>query len=75
MEEEEAKLEWMIEWEKQRKPLPPQAHDTFGIKGYKCRKCTQDNVKMMTVQTRSIDERSCQLFHCQNPKCNFKWKE
>jgi DNA-directed RNA polymerase subunit M/transcription elongation factor TFIIS len=75
IEEEESKRAWMLEWQQNKKPDPPQASDTFGIQGYECIKCHQHNVKMMTVQTRSLDERSCQLFQCLNTKCNATWKQ
>ncbi len=75
VQEEKAKLAWIHEFEHTKKPLPPQASDTFGTKGYMCIFCKQYNVKMETVQTRSLDERSVHIFYCQNSACNKKWKQ
>ncbi len=74
-EEQEMKTAWINDWKANQKPLPVQASVTFGIQGYKCRVCKEYNVKMMTVQTRSLDERSCNIFQCLNSKCNAVWKQ
>ena len=66
---------WIAQWEKENsQKVKIDATQTFGSKGYQCKKCLQYNVKVETNQTRSLDERSIQYFFCLNSSCKYTWR-